>query len=136
MAFPEKNPKYDLASFTLEKDLPLNPGSVDEVVHPVEQPQQRRLAASRGTDQGRHPVFLEVHGDVGERPEFPVVEIDILCFYYMIVFHRYHLFLLRMVLRMMMATRSTIRTSPTRTRTVPNWMGRVASMWVPAVART
>ena len=61
-----------------EEDLPLDAGPVDQIVHPVEKPQQRRLAAAGGTDEGGDPVFFEIQGDVGQRPEAAVEEIDIL----------------------------------------------------------
>ena len=59
-----------------EKDLPLQGRPADQVVHPVEESQQRRFPAPGRADQGRDPIPPEIHVDVGERPEGAVVKID------------------------------------------------------------
>ena len=41
--------------------LALDPHRVDEVVHPVEDPQEGRLAAARGPDEGRYRVGRDLH---------------------------------------------------------------------------
>ena len=58
------------------------PRGGDQVVHAVEQAQERRLAAARGADERRYGVGLHAHGDVLERMEVAVIEIDVLCFYH------------------------------------------------------
>src|SRR5256885_553450 len=45
-----------------------------QVVHPVENPQQCALAASRGPDDGCDPLFGNLERDIAQGFEFPVVE--------------------------------------------------------------
>ncbi len=58
----------------LEVDRALGPHAVDQVVHPVEAAQKRRLAAAGGADEGRDPVPRDLHRDVVERLLLPVPE--------------------------------------------------------------
>src|SRR5262245_21109585 len=51
---------------------------VDEVVHPVDAAQQRRLAAPGGPDEGGHPPVLHVHRDVVEDVVVAVAEVQVL----------------------------------------------------------
>ena len=48
-----------------------------KIVHPVENAQQRRLAAARRADEGRHLALIERHVDVLQRAVVAVKEIEI-----------------------------------------------------------
>src|SRR5262245_29206978 len=47
-----------------------------EVIHPVEDTQQCRLSAARGTDEGGHLLLVERHRDRLERPVVAVEELE------------------------------------------------------------
>ena len=60
-----------------DDDLSLDPRPGDDVVHPVQGPQERALAAAGRTDEGRHQVRRDLDGDVLERPLRTVEEIQV-----------------------------------------------------------
>ncbi len=119
-----------------EEDLPLHAGAVDQVVHPVEEPKQGRLAAAGRADQGGDAVLFKIQRDVRQRPKGAVEEIHVFCPDDHLFVHAYHLFFLLTMPRRTMATRSIPSTRAIRTSAVPYCSGRVCSIWVPAVART
>ena len=51
--------------------------ALDEVVHPVERLEQRRLAAAGWADEGRHLVFGKGERDVLERMKVAVVQVQV-----------------------------------------------------------
>src|SRR5690606_12070757 len=55
-----------------------HPGTGDEVVHPVEGAQQRRLAASARANEGGDLVLGDLEADVPDGPEPAVVDTDVL----------------------------------------------------------
>jgi len=61
----------------IHENTPFDPGSRDEIVHPVEQPDEGRLPAAGRADQRCHLLLKDVDADVLERLGFPIVEIDI-----------------------------------------------------------
>src|SRR5690606_27744726 len=46
-------------------------------VHAVERTQERRLAAARGSDERRHGAFGDRDGDVLDREEVAVVDVEV-----------------------------------------------------------
>src|SRR5262249_27391252 len=61
----------------VEQDLALRPLVGIEIVHAVENAQQRGLAAAGGTDEGGHPVLVERQTDGFERFIIAVVEVEV-----------------------------------------------------------
>src|SRR5215467_5264057 len=61
----------------VEQHLPLRTLVRVEIIHPVEHPQERRLAAARGADEGRHLLLVERHRDRLERPMVTVEELEV-----------------------------------------------------------
>ena len=62
---------------SVDEDLPRDPDVLDEIRHPVERPEEGRLAAARRPDEGGDPVLLDVQADALEGLELPVVEIEV-----------------------------------------------------------
>src|SRR3954453_14466851 len=61
----------------VELDLALRPLVGVEIVHPVENPQQRRFSAARRPDEGGHLVLVERDVDAFERLAGPVIEVEV-----------------------------------------------------------
>ena len=53
----------------VEQHLPRDPSPGHDVVHAIDGPEERRLAAPRGTDEGRDLLRLDSDVDVGQRLE-------------------------------------------------------------------
>ena len=62
---------------TVKRDLAGHPADVDRVVHPVQAPQERRLAAPRRPDQGQDLVLDDVAIDPEQGLLFPVEDLDV-----------------------------------------------------------
>src|SRR5664280_2941113 len=61
----------------VEEDGPANLRRRDQVVHPVEAAQDRRLAAAGRADEGGHRARGDVHGDVAHRALGPVEDVQV-----------------------------------------------------------
>src|SRR5664280_1575008 len=61
----------------VEQDAPANPRRRDQVVHPVEAAQDRRLAAAGGADEGGHGARGDVHVDVAHGALGPIEDIQV-----------------------------------------------------------
>ena len=61
----------------VEEDRSLDPGSRDEVVHPVEAAQDRALAAAGRPDERGDGVRRDVEVDVADGPLVAVVDVDV-----------------------------------------------------------
>ena len=61
----------------VDEDLALDAGARDDVVHPVQRPQERALAAARRPDEGRHEVRADANRDRLERPLRAVEEVQV-----------------------------------------------------------
>src|SRR5215831_966772 len=61
----------------VQYDAAFGAASRNHVVHPVEHPQERALAAARGPDQCRDALLRDRQADVLQRPELPVPEADL-----------------------------------------------------------
>jgi len=59
-----------------ESELSVDARGVDEVVHPVDTPEKRRLPTARRTDDGGHLLLVDVEVDVPERLLLTVVDIQ------------------------------------------------------------
>ena len=64
----------------VDPDLPNGSDSVDQVVHSIEHPQQRALAAAARADQGGHLFFGNPQVDVDQRLEVSIVEAQVFRF--------------------------------------------------------
>src|SRR4030042_461722 len=62
---------------SVDEDLPRDPDVLDKVRHPVERPEEGRLAAAGRPDEGGDPALLDVQADALEGLELPVVEVEI-----------------------------------------------------------
>src|SRR5262245_41537640 len=61
----------------VEQDVALRPLVGIEIVHPIENAQQRRLSAAGWADEGGDLVFVERQADAFERFAGPVIEIEV-----------------------------------------------------------
>ena len=66
-----------LTSAPLKRMLPVDPGALHQIVHPVETAQQRRLAAAGRSDKGGHLVAGHVEVDPFQGMGLAVVEIQV-----------------------------------------------------------
>src|SRR5690606_9946328 len=60
----------------VETDLSVIAAARIQVVHPVEATQKGRLAAAGGTDQRRDLIGMDLHRDILQGTETPVVEVE------------------------------------------------------------
>ena len=63
-------------SDVVDQHLPLDAGAGNDVVHPVERPQERALAAAGRADEGGDDVRVNGDRDVVERPGLAVEEVQ------------------------------------------------------------
>jgi hypothetical protein len=61
----------------VDRDLAGDAATGDRIVHAVDAAQERRLAATRGANEGHHALFGNVDRDVLERVLLGVVDVDI-----------------------------------------------------------
>src|SRR6185295_989697 len=62
-----------------EQCLPLDPDTLDEIVHAIEHPQQRGFSATRRADDRGDPFFRDPTVDAFQSVKVPIIKLQVFC---------------------------------------------------------